>query len=180
MKRFSFPLWLSLGDCVPDTRGRLLRRPVLSFLIVLLATLSVQLRRADAFSLTFPTSRITERGPGQTCPFSSARALLKATPDASPNSSRAEQREAAIEIEPNNVWEQVALSFVNLEEDPSQIKDFVQYVSLLRVGLPSLVLAASAKLLYPMTSIMIADWISDSGVFAVVRETINSFDAFFS
>jgi hypothetical protein len=67
----------------------------------------------------------------------------------------------------------MALAFVDLERDPSQIRDFVQYVSLLRVGLPSLALAASVQLSYPTMSMMVADLINDTRVFTVVSQFNN-------
>ena len=75
-------------------------------------------------------------------------------------------------IESENIWESVALKFADFEEGSTptqdQLKDFVQYISLLRVGVPALALALSAHIAYPFVALTLANLIDDSGVFAVV------------
>lgn len=70
------------------------------------------------------------------------------------------------------MWETMALQLADFDEstEPSQdqLKDFVQYVSLLRVGMPALGLAASAYVAYPVVAMTLANLIDDSGVFAVI------------
>lgn len=51
-------------------------------------------------------------------------------------------------IEDRSVWESLAGIFAD-KEDPKQLKDFVQYVTLVRVGIPSLFVAGSLNIAYP-------------------------------
>ena len=53
------------------------------------------------------------------------------------------------ELNKDSMWESIANSFINVEEDPRRISDFVQLVSILRVGAPSLGIAILSKLVYP-------------------------------
>jgi len=82
---------------------------------------------------------------------------------------------AGINLE--NVWVEMALSFVNVENDPSLLKDFVQVVSVLRVGIPALAMALTAKILYPATALQVAALIGEenSGVFAVVAQDASQY-----
>jgi len=79
-------------------------------------------------------------------------------------------------IENKNVWEELAcLLFVDVEEEPNRLKEYVQWVTVLRVGCPSFVGAAAAKLVYPSLAMAIAHQISDSGVFAVVASDASQY-----
>ena len=146
---------------------------------LLLLSLSVCATTSGAFLPTIANRRIPSqtslRWPRSSCTtvyFSSqnAPATEKAKDDAPPP-----RRNPVPIVESNNFWEGIALNFVNLEQDPSQIKDFVQYVSLLRVGLPAFLLAASANLSYPVVAMTLARLIDDSGVFAVVAQDASQF-----
>ena len=77
-----------------------------------------------------------------------------------------------------SVWEGLAKSISG--QDPEQMnfeetKDFVQTITLLRVGIPSLFLAASAKISYPFVSIELANLINDSAVFGVVASDASQY-----
>jgi hypothetical protein len=52
---------------------------------------------------------------------------------------------------------------------------YTNTVSLLRVGLPSLFLAGSAKISYPIVAMSLANAIHDSGVFAVVAQDASQY-----
>jgi hypothetical protein len=74
----------------------------------------------------------------------------------------------------------MAQSFVKIEKDdpvtdPSQLEAFVQCVSLLRVGLPSVGAAITANLLYPSAAMSLARTLDDSGVFAVVSQDASQY-----
>ena len=98
------------------------------------------------------------------------------SPNSSPLFSSASNNNA---IQTTNVWEDVALKLVNIQDDkaPSreELKDFVQWVSILRVGTPALGLALSAKIAYPVVAITLAHLIDDSGVFAVVAQDASQY-----
>jgi hypothetical protein len=81
------------------------------------------------------------------------------------------------EIKSENIYETLALGIANLPPNPSrdQLQEFVQYISLLRVGIPTFGLAASAKISYPFVALTLAAAIDDSGVFAVVAQDASQF-----
>jgi hypothetical protein len=78
-----------------------------------------------------------------------------------------------------SIWENLATIFHPNDDkrrnDIQTMKDYSQSVTLLRVGLPSLFLAASAKIAYPTVAIMLANSINDSGVFAVVAQDASQY-----
>lgn len=74
-----------------------------------------------------------------------------------------------------NIWEQLALQVADARSDPSELPRFVQTVSILRVGIPALAVAAFANLAYPPVSLALADMINDSGVFAVVSQDASQY-----
>ena len=74
------------------------------------------------------------------------------------------------DIDKSNIWETVASSVYNVKEDPTQIRDFVQLVTVLRVGVPSLLASTAAKLVYPSVALWLAAVINDSGAFAVISQ----------
>ena len=82
-------------------------------------------------------------------------------------------------IQTTNIWEDAPLTLVNIPDDraPSldELKDFVQWVSILRVGAPALGLATSAKIAYPIVALTLAHLIDDSGVFAVVAQDASQY-----
>ena len=74
------------------------------------------------------------------------------------------------QVNENNMWERMANTFINVDDDPRRIRDFVQLVSVLRIGLPSLGMAAFSKLIYPSVALWLASIINDSGAFAVISQ----------
>jgi hypothetical protein len=68
------------------------------------------------------------------------------------------------------MWEYAAEIFVSpiFKKDINEMKKYVQLVSLLRVGVPSIVVGYLAYLVYPDTSLMVASWIADPKAFEVV------------
>lgn len=89
----------------------------------------------------------------------------------------AQKSDTSIEniFKPSSPWEAVALQLFNIEEDPSQISSFVQCVSALRVSIPALALAASAKIAYTPVSLALAEAINDSASFAVISMDASQF-----
>lgn len=63
----------------------------------------------------------------------------------------------------------------NVQEQPEQQDNFIQFITIVRVSLPALALAASAKLSYAAVAMMLADAIDDAGVFAVVAQDASQF-----
>jgi len=74
------------------------------------------------------------------------------------------------------VWEQMARALI-WEADDAKVnpKQFVQYISLLRVAIPAFLYATTAKTLYPVVALMLAAAINDSGVFAVVSQDASQY-----
>jgi hypothetical protein len=68
-----------------------------------------------------------------------------------------------------NVWESMASIVYNIE-NTSNMRDYVQLVTILRVGIPSVLLAATAKMLYPTAALYLASLINDEGAFAVISQ----------
>eukprot|EP00529_Nitzschia_sp_RCC80_P029581 CAMPEP_0113522018 /NCGR_PEP_ID=MMETSP0014_2-20120614/44964_1 /TAXON_ID=2857 /ORGANISM="Nitzschia sp." /LENGTH=317 /DNA_ID=CAMNT_0000420045 /DNA_START=148 /DNA_END=1098 /DNA_ORIENTATION=+ /assembly_acc=CAM_ASM_000159 len=60
-------------------------------------------------------------------------------------------------------------------ENLEQIKSYTNFISLLRVGIPSAFFAASAKIAYPTVSMMLAAAINDDGVFGVVAQDASQY-----
>lgn len=77
----------------------------------------------------------------------------------------------------SSVWVDLAKKFhpPEFSQDPSTTKDFAQTVTLLRVGVPSLFLATSAKIAYPSVAMTLAALINDAGVFTVVAQDASQF-----
>jgi hypothetical protein len=77
----------------------------------------------------------------------------------------------------SSVWEDLAKIFFpdDFAKDLDQARLFATTVSLLRVGIPSIFLAGSAKLSYPFVSIELANLINDSGVFSVVAQDASQY-----
>lgn len=84
------------------------------------------------------------------------------------------QKRNFLPVTPANVWEEMALSLVNVNEN-GRVKDYVQAVTLLRIGLPPLALASVARLAYPTVAMTLANAINDPGVFAVVSQDSSQF-----
>eukprot|EP00980_Cylindrotheca_fusiformis_P031795 scaffold26981_cov157-Cylindrotheca_fusiformis.AAC.4 len=82
-------------------------------------------------------------------------------------------KDAKVAITPDpSIWEDVALVFHpgDISNDIEATRSYVQTVSLLRVGVPSLFFGLSATAAYPTVAIALANLINDSGVFAVVAQ----------
>ena len=77
----------------------------------------------------------------------------------------------------SSVWVDLAKNFypADFSTDLSTAREFAQTVTLLRVGLPSLFLATSAKIAYPTVALTLAGIINDSGVFTVVAQDASQF-----
>jgi hypothetical protein len=73
-----------------------------------------------------------------------------------------------------NVWESMASIVYNTENEidtsTTSMRDYVQLVTILRVGIPSVLLAVTAKTLYPSTALFLASLINDEGAFAVISQ----------
>lgn len=77
-----------------------------------------------------------------------------------------------------SIWENLAktlYSDIDESNDFERTKSYTNAVSLFRVGIPSLFIAASAKISYPFIAIAIANAIDDSGVFAVVSQDASQY-----
>lgn len=74
------------------------------------------------------------------------------------------------DLNEDNIWETLAKMIVNVDDEPSRMADFVQWVSVLRVGVPSLVAATGAKIIYPSAALWLAAVINDPGAFAVISQ----------
>eukprot|EP00522_Entomoneis_paludosa_P007694 CAMPEP_0172440222 /NCGR_PEP_ID=MMETSP1065-20121228/926_1 /TAXON_ID=265537 /ORGANISM="Amphiprora paludosa, Strain CCMP125" /LENGTH=346 /DNA_ID=CAMNT_0013189007 /DNA_START=312 /DNA_END=1352 /DNA_ORIENTATION=- len=90
------------------------------------------------------------------------------------------QQKKFLPVQPSNVWETLALLFVNVNEDAgrgeARVKDYVQTITLLRVAVPSLAIGAVSKIIYPSVSMAIANIIGDdAGVFAVVSQDASQY-----
>jgi len=81
--------------------------------------------------------------------------------------------------ESESVWDEIAINILGLKDQPSptdtQLQRYVSTISALRVGIPALALALSAKTAYPIVAMSIASAIDDSGVFAVVAQDASQY-----
>jgi hypothetical protein len=106
-----------------------------------------------------------------------------------PSSSSSSSTPAAVETTEESIYETLAKIFfadanddIDIDDDLDRTNKAYSYssyytntVSLLRVGLPSLFLAASAKISYAPIAIQLANVIHDSGVFAVVAQDASQY-----
>eukprot|EP00529_Nitzschia_sp_RCC80_P031679 CAMPEP_0113479870 /NCGR_PEP_ID=MMETSP0014_2-20120614/21555_1 /TAXON_ID=2857 /ORGANISM="Nitzschia sp." /LENGTH=365 /DNA_ID=CAMNT_0000373227 /DNA_START=148 /DNA_END=1246 /DNA_ORIENTATION=+ /assembly_acc=CAM_ASM_000159 len=77
-----------------------------------------------------------------------------------------------------SIYEMIAKKIVFGDDDDEnleQIKSYTNFISLLRVGIPSAFFAASAKIAYPTVSMMLAAAINDDGVFGVVAQDASQY-----
>lgn len=80
-----------------------------------------------------------------------------------------------------SVWETGALLLSGSSATTSEgvvaadYASYTQIVSALRVGIPSLLMAITAKLIYPSIALSLANAIDDSGVFAVVAQDASQY-----
>jgi len=90
---------------------------------------------------------------------------------------RAQRDITAVEDASSNAWVDLAKVFhtSDFSRDFAKTKEFSQTVTLLRVGVPSIFLAASANIAYPTIAITLANLINDSGVFAVVAQDASQY-----
>jgi hypothetical protein len=84
---------------------------------------------------------------------------------------------AKTEKNSSSMWEEIAQRFYSEDfiRDVSTSRDFAETVTLLRVGIPSLFLAASAGIAYPTVAISLANLIDDSAVFTVVAQDASQY-----
>ena len=77
----------------------------------------------------------------------------------------------------SSIWEDIAQRFYSedFNQDVSTSRDFAETVTLLRVGVPSLFLAASAGIAYPTVAVTLANLIDDSAVFTVVAQDASQY-----
>ena len=84
------------------------------------------------------------------------------------------------------IWENLAMAALgdmtlNLSIDSNnsnpeiKMRAYVQLVTIFRVGIPALINAALAKLVYPIAAMALADAIDDAGVFAVVAQDASQY-----
>lgn len=64
---------------------------------------------------------------------------------------------------------------VDVKNDPSLFKDYVQMISALRIGLPAFGIAAVSNIIYPYVALTLASIINDGGVFAVVSQDASQY-----
>ena len=77
---------------------------------------------------------------------------------------------------PKNVWETMASALVKHDStDLTQVKRYYETISMLRVGIPALIWAAGARLVYPTAAMTLAMAIDDAGVFAVVSQDASQY-----
>lgn len=77
-----------------------------------------------------------------------------------------------------SIWEDIAKGIYSTSKFSSEFEEAKAHataVTLLRVGIPSLFFAASAKISYPFVAIALANAIDDSGVFAVVSQDASQY-----
>ncbi|MGK3741113.1 MAG: hypothetical protein ACI8RD_005928 [Bacillariaceae sp.] len=77
-----------------------------------------------------------------------------------------------------SIWEKLARGIFgddDFSKDIEKTKAYTNTVSLLRVGIPSFIFAASAKISHPYISLELANAINDSGVFAVVSQDASQY-----
>jgi hypothetical protein len=107
----------------------------------------------------------------QTTPASSRILSRRQPPSVAPLSSTI--KDASLSVSPDpSIWEGMAQIFHpgDVSKDIEATRSYTQTVTMLRVGIPSLFLAASANVAYPFVAIALANLINDSGVFAVVAQ----------
>ena len=77
----------------------------------------------------------------------------------------------------SSIWEEIAQRFYSEDfiREVSTSRDFAETVTLLRVGIPSLFLAASAGIAYPTVAVSLANLIDDSAVFTVVAQDASQY-----
>jgi len=169
---------------LPKVSRRCHRSTSLFFSIVFLHYVWTSSQRSlscSAFTSSVPSSSSTSilrRGNRGTLAFRSKPTARKLSESAAEPSDDAHSATAA-SLQPlipdKNVWEQLACIFVDVDREPSRLKEYVQYVTVLRVALPSLAGAAFAKTVYPTIAMTVAGLIHDSGVFAVVAQDASQY-----
>jgi len=124
----------------------------------------------DVKSFGVNNSRIHRRV-GASLGGSSLTSLLSSS---SSSSSETSLKTSEAEI---SIWETLARGLYpdDFSNDFERTKSYTNTVSLLRVGIPSLFFAASAKISYPFVAMSLANAIDDSGVFAVVSQDASQY-----
>jgi hypothetical protein len=82
-----------------------------------------------------------------------------------------------LEVQKPTVWEELGKVFHpgDISTDIEELRAYAQTVTILRVSIPSLFLATSLKIAYPTIAMVLANWINDSGVFAVVAQDASQY-----
>jgi len=117
---------------------------------------------ANSFGVNQKPSRIWRRGTDTGGSFSTTALLSSEAPS---------EKEKSI-------WENLAMNLYSdydLSNNFEKMKSYTNTISLFRVGIPSLFIAASAKISYPFVAIALANAIDDSGVFAVVSQDASQY-----
>lgn len=158
-----------------------LTRPQVSGIIKICTYLSLLLVTVDCFSVPTTVTRLTKGSANQAIrykyhyrpnPYKRSASLLFLTKgEELPETTRAELLvNNPPKVNETNVWENMASKFIDIDNNPGQLRDFVQLVTVFRVGVPSLALATFSKLIYPSTAMWIAALVNDSGAFAVISQ----------
>ena len=145
------------------------RRPLLAFGSATLTLLTC----VNGFSSAFYSAATGRNGPRESF-FNNADAKEHQFPSRLfVNPSTATNVEANTAIEPSiTIFEKIAKSFVSDDyaTNPAELHKFVQYITMLRVGLPALAAASLACLSYPYASMTLAGIINDAGAFSVIAQ----------
>lgn len=77
----------------------------------------------------------------------------------------------------SHISESIAKSLVsaNYSTDEKELKRYVLFVSIIRVGIPAVIFATFAAQVYPGISLWIAEWINDDAAFAVLSEDLSQY-----
>jgi len=77
----------------------------------------------------------------------------------------------------NSIWEELATNFVSDDyvTDPAELREYVQAVTLLRVGVPSILAGGFAGFCYPAVSLFVAAIINDSAAFEVIANDYSQY-----
>jgi hypothetical protein len=152
--------------------------------VLLFASLNLLVVPSESFSIA---SRQSSRSRSQSSPFHGHGLIAPNRQHAYVSQQQhtglwasepaAEEAESMSKSSPfsNNIWEKMAQVFVKIEQNPSQLEAFAQTVTLLRVGVPAVAAATAANLVYAPTAMALAQFIDDSGVFAVVSQDASQY-----
>ena len=151
--------------------------------ILLRSTVRLHPAAVDAFALTSPatTSLLVVRRRPHTATPTIGSGVTSPIQSLSLHCHTEECEDILPEPQPEEaektIWEQLALLFVgdDVAQSAETMTDYVQLITVFRVGIPAFVYATTAKLLYPMISSEINAAINDAGVFAVVAQDASQY-----